>query len=143
MFFRTVRRPTLAGVVNPTHDIIVVRFFAHSGQVRRERATHLRIFFADRMTCETAARFKQILAAILVTLLLRGSLAVKTVLPKVSGDGLQIVRAVRVIRETPEGRHLGAGTKSLRIFQPNRNPFLAELQSHVFQVWPDFLLILL
>src|SRR5437016_13396905 len=95
------------------------------------------------MTCETAARFKQILAAILVTLRLRGSLAVKTVLPKVSGDGLQIVRAIRVIRETPKGRHLGPGPKRLRIFQPNRNPFLVELQSHVLQVWPDFLLILL
>ena len=95
------------------------------------------------MTCETAARFKQILAAILVTLLLRGSLAVKTVLPKVSGDRLQIFRAIRVVRETPEGRHLGAGTKRLRIFQPNRNPFLAELQTHIFQIWSDFFLILL
>src|SRR5438552_18421711 len=119
MLFRTVRRPTLAGVVNPAHDIIVVRFFAHSGQVRRERATHLRIFFANRMTCETAARFKQTLAAILVTLLLRGSLAVTTALPKVSGEGLQIVRAIRVSRQTPERRRPGAGTERLRICQQN------------------------
>src|SRR5260370_39697921 len=106
MFLRTVRRPTFARVVNPTHDVIIVRLFPDSGQVRRERATHLRVFFADRMTSETAARFKQLFPMVLVALRLRGGLTVKTVLPEVSGDRLQIFRAIRVIRETPEGRHL-------------------------------------
>src|SRR5438445_6028341 len=98
MFLCRVRGPTLARVVDPTHDVIIVRLFADSGQVRRESPAHLRVLFANRMTGKTATRFKQILAMILVTLRLRGSLAIKTVLPEVSGDCLQIFRAVGVIR---------------------------------------------
>src|SRR6266566_7021844 len=104
MFFCRVRSPTLPRVVNPTHDVIVVRLFADSGEVRRESPAHLCVLFADRMTGKTATRFKQVLAMILVTLRLRGGLAIKTVLPEVSGDRLQIFRAIRVICEAPEGR---------------------------------------
>ena len=44
--------------------------------------------------------------------------------------------------EAPELRHLRSRTKGFRIFQPLRNPFLAQLQTNVFQVRSDFLLIL-
>ena len=44
--------------------------------------------------------------------------------------------------EAPEGRHLCSGPEALRIQQPNRQPFLAQLDANVFQVWSDFLLIL-
>src|SRR5215813_10579598 len=45
--------------------------------------------------------------------------------------------------KAPERRHLRAGTKSLGIAQPKRNPFLTQLQSDVFEIRTDLLLILL
>ena len=79
------------------------------------------------MAGQTTARFEQFFAVRFVALLLRGNFAVKAVLPEISGHRLQVIVAVFVNLEAPERRHLRAGTKCLRIFQPERNPVLAQL----------------
>ena len=85
--FRAIRRPALARVVNPTHDVIVIIFLADFREVGRECAAELAVSFADRVTRQTAARFEEILAVRLVALSLRRYLAVKTVLPEISRHG--------------------------------------------------------
>ena len=45
--FRTIRRPTFARIVNPTHDVIVVGFLADTLQVGRKCAAHSTLAFAD------------------------------------------------------------------------------------------------
>ena len=95
------------------------------------------------MASQTTARLEQFFAVRFVALLLRGNFAVKAVLPKIRSDCFQIVVAVFVDLEAPECRHLRAGTKCLRIFQPERNPILAQLQPDVFEIRSDLFLILL
>src|SRR5258706_6426851 len=144
MFFRTIGRPALARVIDPTHDVIIIVLLADLGQVRGKRATHLGVLFTDRVTGETATRLKQSLAVILVSLLLRGNFAIETVLPKVRRYGFQVLRSLfAVFSETPEGGHLRTRTKSLRVLQPNRNPFLAQLEAHVLEIRTNFFLVLL
>src|SRR5260370_8839801 len=82
MLFIGVRRPALSRVVNPTHDVIIVRFLANLGQVRGKGAADLAAFFADRVTGQTTARLEQILAVVLFTVLFRRDFAVETALPE-------------------------------------------------------------
>src|SRR2546425_9673784 len=104
------------------------------------------------MAAEASARLKQLFAVSGIAALLFGKLSIEAVLPEVGRDrlylllsvGITHVRAaiVRSVGKTPEGWHLGARTKTLRISQPNRNPLLAQLQAHIFQVRPNLLLVL-
>ena len=96
MLFRAVRRPAFTRVVNPADDVIVVGFLADTGKVRGERAADLLVLFANRMARQTAPRFKQFFAVVLVALRLRRSFAVEAVLPKISSHGFQIVIAIFV-----------------------------------------------
>src|SRR5215813_4082911 len=96
------------------------------------------------MTREATTRFEQLLAVVLVALLLRRQLAVKSVLPEISRNRFQIFRAFFAIDfETPEGRHLRAGPERLWVLQPLDDPFGPQLQANIFQIWTDFFLILL
>src|SRR5581483_6721972 len=96
------------------------------------------------MACETAPRFKYRFAVRLVSLRLRRHLAIETVLPEIRRDAFKIFLALFAITvEAPERRHLCAGAKSLGVSQPNRNPFLAQLPTNVFEILSDLLLILL
>src|SRR5258705_13293423 len=104
------------------------------------------------MTGEAAACFKQVFSVRNVAALLRRKFAIKTVLPKVSSYRVYLILTVLVAQwrhagvhrlgETPEGWHLGARTETLRVCQPLRHPFLAQLQTNVLKIWSDLLLIL-
>src|SRR5580692_11629631 len=60
---RTIGTRALARIVYPTHQVIVVCFFALARQVGGEcPALHL-IAFADGVAAQTAARFEQFFAA--------------------------------------------------------------------------------
>src|SRR5687768_15493708 len=88
LLFRAIRRPTFARVVNPAHDIVIVRLFADTGKIRGKNAPHRAVTLADRMATETATRFEQFFPLCLVTLRLSWDLAVKAVLPQIGCDGL-------------------------------------------------------
>src|SRR5262245_54547258 len=95
------------------------------------------------MARETATRLEQFFAFGLVTLGLRRNFTGEAVLPEVSGHRPQILLTFfAIVFKAPELRHLGAGTEAFGIFQPERNPFLAQLQLHIFKVWADLFLIL-
>src|SRR6266545_2998597 len=104
------------------------------------------------MTSETAARFKKFFSVSRITALLFGNLALKAVLPEIRGDGLYLLFAVGILHmrstvggirgKAPERRHFGARTKSLRIREPHRNPFLAEFQTQILQIWSNLFLVL-
>src|SRR5688572_20359380 len=85
---RTIRRPAFARVVNPAHDIVIVRLFADTRKIRGEHAPHRVVTLADRMATETAARFEQFLTFCFITLRLSRDFAVKAVLPQIRRDGL-------------------------------------------------------
>src|SRR5690242_6453441 len=102
------------------------------------------------MARKTAAAFEELFAVSGVATLLFRQFDGKTVLPQIRRDRLDLLRAVFVAHvvlaaggsETPERRHLRAGTEALRVLEPNRNPFLAQLFADVFQVWTNLLLVL-
>ena len=104
------------------------------------------------MTSQTTAGFEKLFSVTGVALLLRGQLVIKALLPEIGGDRLNLLLAVLVAHvqacafvrfgETPEGRHLGAGTERLRIFKPDRNPLFAQLDADVFEIWSNLLLVL-
>src|SRR5687768_2825648 len=100
------------------------------------------IRLSSGMAAKTAARLKKFLSFSLIAARLFGRLALKTFLPEISGNRLDLFLAVLIDLEPPELRHLGTGAESLRIPEPQRNPFLAKFQLHIFQIWSDFLLIL-
>src|SRR6185437_13757220 len=99
------------------------------------------------MTGEAAARFKQVFAVGNVAALLLGKFAIETILPEVSSNRLDLFLTILVAQrrhagvhrlgETPEGWHLGARTKTLRVCQPLRHPFLAQFQTHVLKIRSD------
>ena len=104
------------------------------------------------MAAQTTARFKQFLSVSRIATLLFGKLAFKAILPEVGRDSLYLLLAVgiahmwsviiRVRSKAPEGRHFRAGTKGLGVREPYWNPFLAEFQTHILQVWPNLFLVL-
>ena len=58
LFVRAVGASSLAGVVNPADEVIVIRFFADAGQVRGERAALHLIALADGVAGHASAGFK-------------------------------------------------------------------------------------
>src|SRR6185295_17975319 len=104
------------------------------------------------MTAETTASFKQIFSVRDITTLLLGEFAFETVLPEVRRNRLDLLLTILIahrrhavvygLGETPEGRHLGTGTKTLRTREPYGHPFLAKLQTHVLKIRSDLLLVL-
>src|SRR5258705_7805489 len=104
------------------------------------------------MTAETTASFKQIFSVRDISTLLLGEFAFETVLPEVRSNRLDLLLAILVahrrhaivnrLGETPEGRHLGTRTKTLRIREPYRHPFLAKLQTNILEIRSDLLLVL-
>src|SRR5271156_4598639 len=62
LLVRTVGASALPRIVNPAHQVIVVRFFSHAREVRGEdSALHL-VAFANRVAGQTSPRFKQFFA---------------------------------------------------------------------------------
>src|ERR1051326_407832 len=152
-FLRTVRRYTFARIVNPADDVIEVCFLTNPLQVGGKVTTDPAVAFADRVTRKTAPTLEKSLAVLRVSFCLLRDFRIKTLLPQVSSDGLNLFltilvahicagRAFRQGTEAPEHRHLRVRTKCLRIVQPDRHPFLAQLDANVLEVWSNFLLIL-
>src|SRR5687768_10593025 len=148
---RAIGRDAIARVVDPAHDVVEVCFFADALEVRSKAAADLAVAVADRVTRETAAGFEQLFAMTSVAAWLRWQRVSKAVLPQVSGDSFDLirrvfvahVRAIALVRgEAPERGHLGSRPKLLRVFQPDGNPLLAQLDANVFQIRTDLLLIL-
>src|SRR5687767_8382955 len=103
------------------------------------------------MTTKTAASLKKLLALCRIAAGLCWGLAVEALLPEVCRYGLDLILRITVrlyavpilaSAKTPEGGHLGSGTKCLRILQPNWKPFLSQLEPNVFQIRPNLLLVL-
>ena len=151
--FRTIRRNSFAWVVNPAHDVIVVGLLADAAQVGGKVTADLIVAFTNRVTRKTSTPLEKLFAVTGIALRLSWYFGIETFLPEIRRDGLNLFGCVLVrlrradrsfvqMPKAPERRHLGAGTKRLRILQPNRYPFLAQLHAHVLQVWSNFLLIL-
>src|SRR5881394_2094585 len=94
MLFRTVRSPTFARVIDPTHDVVVVGFLPDLCQISRESAPNLAVALADGMTSQTSSRFEKFFAMLVVTFRLRRHFTVEAVLPEISRDCFQIVRTL-------------------------------------------------
>src|SRR5579872_837969 len=62
LLVRAVGTSALASIVNPAHEIIVVRFLANPRQIRCKDAAHHLIAFADRMARQASAGLEQFLA---------------------------------------------------------------------------------
>src|SRR5690349_24843077 len=89
-----------------------------------------------------------------VALRLRGQLSVEALLPQVSSDRLDLIRAVLVAQmsavggafrshtETPERRHLCSRTECLWVLEPDRQPLFAQLDANVLEVWSNLLHVL-
>src|ERR1700722_19482287 len=56
---RAIGSRSLACVVNPAHQVVVVRLFAHAGQVCSEGSTLNLIAFSNGVAGETSSRLEQ------------------------------------------------------------------------------------
>src|SRR5947209_5242874 len=142
VLFRTIRSPAVTRVVNPPDDVIEVRLLPHLRQVRSEVSADALAVLLNRVTGHASALMKQFAAVSGVTSLLLRNLAVKTLLPKISRNCLDLIRAVLIALQAPERWHLRSRPESLRVLQPDGNPVRVKLQSNLFQIRPNLLLIL-
>ena len=133
---RTIRARTLACVVNPAHEIVVVGFFADAGQVRGESPALYLVAFADRMAGQAAAGFKQFFSMGGVAGLLLGQRVGESGLPDISRDRLNLMIAQTEIR------HFRRRTEIRRLLQPHRNPILIQLEPNILQVRPNLFHVL-
>ena len=60
----TIRASTLAGVVNPADEVILVRLLAFASQIRGESSPFHLIAFTDGVAGEAPASLQQLLAVI-------------------------------------------------------------------------------
>src|ERR1022692_4750741 len=136
-FARTVGASALPWVVDPAHHVVITVLFTHPGEVGGEISAHPVAGLAHRMAGQKAARLKQLLAARgIAGLLLRRRWTGPSRLPHERGERADLVAG------EAERRHLRARAKSLRILQPDRNPFLAQFEPDVFKIGADLLDVL-
>src|SRR5215470_6910605 len=88
LLVRAIRTRTLAGVMNPADEIIVVRFFSDASQVCGESATMHLIAFTDRVAGEAPASFKEFFAVGGVARFVLGKRVSEARLPDERRDGL-------------------------------------------------------
>src|SRR5207248_2718528 len=86
LFVGAIRRRTLARVVNPSDQVIVIIFLAHAREVSGKPAAHLIRALADRMATHAAARLEALFALLRVAHRLSGKLRVEAALPDKGGD---------------------------------------------------------
>ena len=133
---RTIGARAFASIVDPANQIIIIRFFADACEICRKRAALDLIAFADGMAGEAAARFEQFLAMSGVAGFVLGRGIGKAGLPDECGNGPNLF-----VGQAKVG-HLGGGAEVRGLLQPNGNPVLVQLQTHILEVGPDFLHVL-
>src|ERR1700687_2093739 len=122
----TVWASTLAGVVDPADQVIVIVLFAYACEIGGEGSPLYLVAFTDGMTGEASTRFEQFFAMRgAAGLMLRQRIGERR-LPQVSGDGFDLI-----IVEAEIG-HLGGSAEAAGLLQPNGNPVLVQLQANVF-----------
>ena len=136
LLVRAIGTRALAGIVNPAHKVVVVRLLSDARQVRGEGSALQFIALAHRVAGEASARFEQLFAVCGVARLVLGQSIREARLPYVRRDRLDLMIG------QAEVRHLRGRTEVGRLFQPDRNPVLVQLEPHVFQVRPDLLHVL-
>src|SRR5687767_21577 len=127
-FFRTIRSNAIARVVDPAHDVIEIRLLANFLEICGEVAAGGTAALANRVASHATSGFKQLFSVSGISARLCRQRVRETVLPQVCGDRFDLIAGVYIAHvrtfvgvrgEAPEGRHLGAGSKSLWILEPN------------------------
>ncbi len=136
LFVWTIRPCSLASIVNPANEIIVVVFFADAREISGEGAPLELVAFPDRVARETSPGVQQLFAMAGAASLVLGQRISERRLPQVCGDGLELL-----VVETEIG-HFSGGAEGAGLLQPNRNPILVELEPNLFEIGANFLHVL-
>ena len=127
LLMRAERACSFPRVMNPANQVIIIVFLSHPSQIGGKSSSQGIGTFANRMTAEAAAGFQQFFTSGRISRLLTDQLTLDPGLPDKGGNGLALLLL------QAKGRHFCGGAISMRIFQPDGNPFSVNLHPNFFQ----------
>src|SRR5215469_7430884 len=136
LLIRTIRTCPLACIVYPAHQVVIIVFLSHSGEISREVPSVHLVTLSDGVATQTATGLEEFLAMRSISRWVFGLWIGEARLPQIGGDGLDLVLVEAKVR------HFCCWPEVRWFLQPRRDPVFVQFKPNILEIGTDLLHVL-